>query len=311
MKVSWLSVILVLALTLAIAPSRVSAETPFPQNGSTLTYSVFMTAKSSQGNITATSTDSYSFQQIGNEWNVTETVIGKISCHPPTADLSVRYRTISDIFGVNSSVSSDPNILIKVSYMVQNRTIVSTPIGPNVAAGYFAKCSLGGKDIASVGQATPALYVSPFIRYYVMFHIQTAGVGVGTLVPVGILPSTITAIESVAVMNTSRPALVGTITGIISGRIYWDQESGILLLEESTNGIQSERMLLSYSTVPIPEFRLSQVALGVATSVVLLFALAGNRKRSSRLLDKDHLCLCSLLPQRSHKRASGRPFVPH
>jgi hypothetical protein len=275
------SVLVFLVLALAAAPSQVSADITFPQNESTLTYATFMTAGTSQGNVTAVSTDSYSFQQIGNQWNVTETITGKITCFPPAAHLSVRFGTTSDFMGANSSVSTDPNILIKVSYMIQNRTIESTPIGPNVAAGYSAKCTLEGNDLASVflSQGTPALYASPFIRYYVLFYIQTAGVTVGSSVPVAILTSTITGIQNVTVLNTSRPALVGTVTGIISGMLYWDMHSGILLMEESKTGsTESERMLLIQSTVPIPEFQLSQVVAIVTLSIVL-FVLAGNRKR--------------------------------
>jgi hypothetical protein len=276
MKASSLLVLVVLALGLTIAPSRVSADVTFPQDGSALTYATLITAKSPQGNITAASIDSYSFQQISNRWNVTETITAQISCYPPAARLSVRFRTTSDFMGANSSVSTDPNILIKVSYMIQNRTIESTPIGPNVAAGYSAKCSLGGNDIASVGQETPALYASPFIRYYVFFYIQTTGVSKGSSVPVTIMTFTITGIQNV--MNTSRPALVGTFTGLINGTLYWDRFSGILLLGESTSGVQSERMLLTYSTVPIPEFHSSLVVAIVATSIVLLLALAGSRR---------------------------------
>jgi hypothetical protein len=240
----------------------------FPQNGSTLTYATLTTAQTLQGNITATSTDSYNFQQIGTQWNVTEMITGKIICSPPAAQLSVRFRTTSDLMGTNSIVSNDPNIDIKVSYVVQDRVVESTPIGSNVPAGYSAKCTLGGNDVASISQATPALYASGF-RYYVLFYIQTAGVNVGSSVPVAIMTSTISGIQNVTVLNTSRPALAGTLTGIISGRLYWDRNSGILLLEESNSGTQSERMSLISSTVPIPEFQLSQVVALVTTAIVL------------------------------------------
>jgi hypothetical protein len=272
------SVLVFLVLALAAAPSQVSADITFPQNESTLTYATFITAGTSQGNVTATSTDSYSFQQIGNQWNVTETITGKINCFPPGAQLSIRFRTTSDLMGANSTVSNDPNISIRVSYMMQDRVVESTPIGSNVPAGYFAKCTLEGNDLASVTQGTPALYAYAF-RYYVLFYIQTAGVTVGSSVSVAILTSTITGIQNVTVLTTSRPALVGTVTGIISGMLYWDRYSGILLMEESKTGsTESERMLLIQSTVPISEFQLSQVVAIVTLSIVL-FALAGNRKR--------------------------------
>jgi len=271
------SVLVFLVLALAAAPSQVSADITFPQNESTLTYATFITAGTSQGNVTAATTDSYNFQQIGNQWNVTETITGKISCFPPGAQLSVRFLTTSDLMGANSIVSNDPNIGIKVSYMVQDRVVESTPIASNVPAGYSAKCTLRGDDLASVSQATPPLYAYSF-RYYVLFYIQTTGVTEGSSVHVAIMTLTISGIQNVTVLNTSRPALVGTVTGIISGMLYWDRYSGILLLEESTSSTQSERMLLTYSTVPIPEFQLSQVVAIVTLSIVL-FALAGNRKR--------------------------------
>ncbi len=283
MKISSASMLLVLALV--ATPSQVFASMTFPQNGSSLTYASFVTSKTSQGNITAASTDSYSFQQTGSQWNVTERITGKITCSPQAAQLSVRFRTTSDIMGANSIVSNDPNIDIKVSYVVQDRVVESTPIGSNVPAGYSAECTVGGIDVAAVSQATPALYVSGF-RYYVLLYIQTAGVAVGSSVPVAIMTSTISGIQNVIVLNTSRPAFVGTITGITSGSLYWDRDSGILLSEESTSSTQSERMLLTYSTVPIPEFELSQI-IAIVTTTITLFALAVNRKRphsSSRRL---------------------------
>jgi len=244
-----ISLFVFLVLVLAAASSQVSADVTFPQNGSTLTYAILTTAKTSQGNITAASTDSYSFQQIGNQWNVTETISGKITCSPPAAQLSVRFHTTSDIMGANSSVSSAPNIEIKVSYLIQDRMVKSTLIGPNVPAGYSAKCTLGGNDVGSVDQATGALYASS-LRYYVLFYIQTIGVTEGTLVPVSLLTATISGTQNVAVSNTSRPALVGTLTGLISGSLYWDKDSGILLLAESTSGAESEKMLLINSIFP-------------------------------------------------------------
>jgi hypothetical protein len=275
MKISGALMLLVLALM--ATPSQVFAGITFPQNGSSLTYASFVTAKTAQGNITAASTDSYSFQQTGNQWNVTETITGKITCSPPAAQLSVRFLTTSDIMGANSIVSNDPNVVIKVSYVVQDRVVQSTPIGSNVPAGYSAKCTVGGSDVASISQATPALYASGF-RYYVLFYVQPTGVAAGSSVPVAIMSSTISGVQNVTVLNTSRPALVGTITGIIGGTLYWDRDSGILLLEESTSSTQSDRMLLTYSTVPIPEFELSQIV-AIVTTTIALFALAVNRKR--------------------------------
>lgn len=236
-------------LALAAAAGRVSADMAFPQNGSTLTYALLTTAKTSQGNITAASTDSFSFQQMGSQWNVTETITGKITCPSPAAQLSVRFHTISDIMGVNSTVSTDPNIEIRVSYVIQDRIVKSTPIGPNVPAGYSAKCTLGGIDLGSIDQDTEALFPGT-LRYYVLFYIQTAGVTQGSLVPVSLLTATISGTQNVTVLNTSRPALVGTLTGFFSGSLYWDRDSGILLLMESTSPVQSDRMLLINSTYP-------------------------------------------------------------
>ena len=243
------SALMLLVLALAAASNQVSADMAFPQNGSTLTYALLTTAKTSQGNITAASTDSYSLQQIGNQWNVTETITGKITCSPPAAQLSVRFHTTSDIMGANSAVSSDPNIEIKVSYLIQDRIVKSTPIGVNVPAGFSAKCTLGGNDLGSVGQDTGALYASS-LRYYVLFYIQTIGVTEGTLVPVSLLTATISGTQNVAVLNTTRPALVGTLTGFISGSLYWDKDSGILLMSESTSSVQSDKISLINSTFP-------------------------------------------------------------
>ena len=271
-------VLMFFVLALAASPSQVAAEVPFPQNGSTLTYAVFDSAATSQGNITVASVDSYSFQQIGNQWNVTETIKGKITCTPNTAQLSVRFRTTSDIMGTNSIVSNDPNINIMVSYVVQDRVVESTSIGSNTPAGYSAECTLAGSAIASLSQATPALYTSGF-RYYVIFYIQASGLGVGSSVPVAIMTSTISGTQNVLVLNTSRFALVGTLAGMISGVLYWDRASGILLVEESTSGTQSERISLTQSTVPIPEFEFPQIATIVAISI--LFALAKRYRKSS------------------------------
>ena len=236
-------------LALAAAPSQVSVDLSFPQNGATLSYAYVTTAKTPQGNITATSTDSYVLQQMGSQWNVTETITGKISCPSPAAQLSVRFHTISDIMGVNSTVSTVPNIEIRVSYVVQDRIVKSTPIGPNMPAGYSAKCTLGGIDLGSIDQDTEALYPGT-LRYYVLFYIQTAGVTQESLVPVSLLTATISGTQNVTVLDTSRSALVGTLTGFISGSLYWDRDSGILLLMESTSPTQSDRMLLINSTYP-------------------------------------------------------------
>ena len=241
-----------------------------PQNGSALTYATLTTVKTSQGNITAASTDSYSFQQIGNQWNVTETISSKITCSPPAAQLSVRFRTTSDFMGANSAVSNDPNIKLKVSYMIQDRIIKSTPVGSNVPAGYSAKCTLGGNDLGSVGQVTGALYAST-LRYYVLFYIQTTGVTEGTLVPISLLTVTISGTQNVAVLNTSRLALVGTLTGLTSGSVCWDKESGILLLEESTTGTESEKMLLINSTYP---FTATSATTSAATTQATSFTSA-------------------------------------
>jgi hypothetical protein len=270
---------LLLVLVVLAAPGQVSADVTFPQNGSSLTYTALATAQTSQGNISATSSDSYSFQQAGTQWNVTETITGKITCFPPTAQLSVRFLTTADIMGVQSTVSNDPSIDIKVSYLVRDRVVESTPIGSSVPAGYSAKCTLGGNDVASVSQATPALYASGF-RYYVLFYIQPTGITVGSSVPVAIMTSTISGVQNVTVLNTPRPALVGTLTGIISGTLYWDRDSGILLLGQSTSSSQSDRMALTYSTVPIAEFHLPQVV-AIITTIFVLFALTGNRKQAT------------------------------
>jgi hypothetical protein len=239
-----------LILALAVAPSRVSADLAFPQSGSILTYSTITTAKTSQGSVTADSTDSYSFQQVGSQWNVTETITGKIVCSPSGAQVSVQFHTTSDIMGATVAVSTSPNIKIRVSYMMENRIVKSTLIGPNVPAGYSAKCTLGGVDLGSVGQDTGALYASS-LRYYVLFYIQTAGVTKGSVVPVSLLTATISGTQNVTVLNTSRPALVGALTGLISGSLYWDRDSGILLLAESTSSVESERILLVNSTFPL------------------------------------------------------------
>jgi hypothetical protein len=236
-------------LALAATASRVSADMAFPQSGATLTYAYLTTSKTSQGNITATSTDSYSFQQIGNQWNVTETLAGKITCSTSTAQLSVRFHKISDIMGANSSVSTDPNIDIRVSYVIQDRIVRSTPIGPNAPVGYSAKCTLGGNDFGVINVDTEAVLAGT-LRYYVLFYIQTARVTQGSLVPVSLLTATISGTKNVTVLNTSRPALVGTLTGFISGSLYWDRDSGILLLAETTSAVQSDRMLLINSSLP-------------------------------------------------------------
>ena len=163
--------------------------------------------------------------------------------------MSVRFHTTSDIMGANSTVSSDPNIEIKVSYLIQDRIVKSTPIGPNVPVGYSAKCTLGGNDLGSVDQATEALYASS-LRYYVLFYIQTIGITEGTLVPISLLTATISGTQNVTVLNTTRPALVGTLTGFISGSLYWDKDSGILLMSESTSSVQSDKISLINSTFP-------------------------------------------------------------
>ena len=131
--------LMLLVLALVATPTQVFAGIIFPQNGLSLTYASFVTAKTSQGNITAASTDSYSFQQTGNQWNVTERITGKITCFPQAAQLSVRFRTTSDIMGANSIVSNDPNIDLKVSYVVQDRVVESTPIGLKRTRGIFRR----------------------------------------------------------------------------------------------------------------------------------------------------------------------------
>ena len=273
-----------LILVLAATPSPASASITFPQDGSNVTYATFTTAQTRQGNITVSSTDSYVFEQMGAkwnwtepQWNVTETITGKITCSPPEAQLSVRYRTTSDIMGAHSSVSNDPNIAIKVSYMLQDRVVQSTLIGSNVPAGYSAKCTLGGNDVASVFVDTPALHAFGS-RYYVLFYVQAGTVNIGGSVPVTTVTSTILGTQYVTVLNTPRLAFVGAITGFTSGVLYWDVGSGILLLEQSTAGSQSDRMRLTYSTVPIPEFHLSEAVVIISTTFVLL-AFPRNRKR--------------------------------
>ena len=238
---------LCIRFALAATPSQVSADIIFPRMA--LSYATLTTAKSSQGNITATSMDSYSFQQIGSQWNVAETIAGKITCSPSTAQLNVRFQTRSDIMGVNSSVSTDPNIEIPVSYVVQDRIIMSTPIGPNAPVGYTAKCTLGGTEVGTISEDTGAVLAGS-LPSYVWFYIQTAGVTQGSVVHISIMTLTISRTQNVTVMNTSRPAFVGTITGFFGGTFYWDRDSGILLLAETTTGPQSDRMMLVNSTLP-------------------------------------------------------------
>jgi hypothetical protein len=240
--------IALLVLILVTMPSQATADTAFPQNGSTLTYSLLTTAKTSQGNITAASTDSYTLQQVGNQWNVTETLSGKITCSPSAAQLNVKFHTRSDIMGINSSVSTDPNIEIPVSYVIQDRLIISTPISPNAPVGFTAKCSLGGTDVGTINQDTGAVLAGS-MPGYVWFYIETAGVTQGSAVPISTVTATISGMQNVTVMSTSRPALVGTISGFISGSFYWDRDTGILLLEETT-GLQSDRMQLVSSNLP-------------------------------------------------------------
>ena len=269
--------IFLIVCVLVAAPTQVSASETFPQNGSVLAYLTSVGARASQGNITATLTDSYSFLQMGDQWNVTEILSGKIACFPSTASLSVRFLTTSDVMGAKAIVSNDPNIDIRVSYVLRDRVVESTPIGPNVPIGFSAKCTAGGVDIGPISEATPALYASGF-QYYVLFYIQPSGLGVGSSVPVAIMTSTISGTQTLVVFNTSRLALVGTVAGMMSGVLYWDRESGILLLEESTSNTQYESMTLISSSVPVPEFQFPQIIAILATSILLLFALGRNRK---------------------------------
>jgi hypothetical protein len=246
-KTSILFVLLVLVVV--AAPTQVSADLAFPQNGATLTYSLLSTAGTSQGNITATSTDSYSFQQIGNQWNVTEMITGKVTCFPSTAQLSVKFHTRSDIMGVNSSVSTNPNINIPVSYVIQDRIIMSSSIGPNAPVGFTAKCALGETDVGTIYQDTGAVLAGGLLTY-VFFYIETAGLTKGSTVHISIMTVTISGTQNVTVMNIPRPAFVGTISGIFGGTFYWDRDSGILLLAESTANGQSDRMLLTNTSIP-------------------------------------------------------------
>jgi hypothetical protein len=61
------------------------------------------------------------------------------------------------------------------------------------------------------------------------------------------MAATISGTQTVQVLGKSWTALVGTIPGLISGTMYWESNSGILLLEKSTSGVQTEQMQLIQS----------------------------------------------------------------
>ena len=242
-----LAAIAVVSLVIVAAtPSQVFADSSFPHDGATLTYSVTTTGQGSPGSIVAVANDSYKFSKLGDGWNVTETLTGKITCSPSSATLSVKYQTTSDIMGQNATATNNPNILIQVSYVVKDRIVESTSIGPNVPAAYMATCNFGGNNVASIAGGTAALYAFGF-KFYVFIYIQAAGVAQGSSVPVSIMAATISGTQNLQVLGKSRTALVGTMSGFISGTMYWDSSSGILLLEKSTSGMQTEQMQLTAS----------------------------------------------------------------
>lgn len=244
MKTSGVSVFLVLIV--AVMPSQAFAESSFPHDGATLTYAMTTTGHGSPGSIVAVANDSFRFSKSGDGWNVTETVVGKITCSSSSATLSVKYSTQSDFMGQNAAATNNPNILIQVSYVVEGRMVASTSIGPNVPAAYSATCNFGGNNEASISGGTPALYASAF-KFYVFIYIQPAGVAQGSSVPVSIMAATISGTQTIQALGKSWTALVGTIPGLITGTMYWEKNSGILLLEKDTSGMQTDQMQLTKS----------------------------------------------------------------
>jgi hypothetical protein len=249
LRVIGLLVFLVLAI--AVMPSHVSAAISFPHDGAKLTYLVTEMGNSSFGSIAAVTNDTYFFSKLGDSWNVTEILVGKISCSPNTGTLTVKYGTLSDIMGLNATALRSPNIFIQVSYIIKDRMVLSTPIGTNVPASYEATCNFGGIKEVLTGGGTPAPYASAF-KYYVFTYIQPEGVSKGSTIPVAIMQATISGTQTVQALGRSWTALVGTIPGLISGTIYWESNSGILLLEKSTTGMgagmQTEQMQLIESS---------------------------------------------------------------
>ena len=236
-----------LAIVLAIMPSHVSAGMSFPHDGAKLTYQIIEMDNSSFGSISAVTNDTYFFSKLGDSWNVTETLTGKIACSPSTGTLTIKYGTTSDIMGQNATALKSSNISIQVSYIVKDRMVLSTPIGPNVPASYEATCNFGGINQVFTSGGTPAVDASAF-KYYVLTYIQPAGVSPGSSVPVSIMTATITGTQNVQVLGKSRTAFVGTISGLLSGIMYWDSSSGILLLAKSTIGDMTEQVQLVQSS---------------------------------------------------------------
>jgi hypothetical protein len=230
-------------LGMAVVPSHVSARISFPHDGARLEYAITDMSNSSFGSIAAVANDSYTFSKLGDSWNVTEILVGRIACSPTAATLSVKYGTTSDIFGQKASVSSSPNIFIQASYIINDRIIVSTSIGPKAPASYYATCTFREGNKISIAGGTVALYASTF-KYYVFTYIDPTGVTQGTSVPVSIVTATISGTQPIQALGKSRTALVGTISGFVSATMYWEISSGILLLEKSTSTLQTEQMQL-------------------------------------------------------------------
>lgn len=230
-------------LAIVVVPSHVSAGTSFPHDDARLVYAVTDMANSTLGSIAAVANDSYTFSTLGDSWNVTESLVGRIACDPSTATLSVKYGTLSDIFGQKGLPSISPNISLHVSYIIQNRMIVSTPIGPNVPAAYYATCTFQKDGRISIAGGTAALYAYVF-KYYVFTFIDPMGVSQGTQVPVSIVTATICGTRAMQALGKSLTALVGTISGFAAATLYWDSSTGILLWEKSTSSLETEQMQL-------------------------------------------------------------------
>jgi len=232
-------------------PSHVFAGNSFPHDGATLTYSITTTDQTTSGSIVAIANDSYKFSALGDGWNVTETLTGKITCSPSSATLSVKYQTTSDIMGQNATATNNPNILIEVSYVVNDRMIESTPIGPNVPAAYMATCNFGENNglpiTASIAGGTGAIDAAPF-KYYVPVYIQPAGVAQGSSVPVSIMTATISGTQTVQALGKSWTAFVGTMSGFGGGTMYWESNSGILLSAKLSSPVQTDQWQLIESS---------------------------------------------------------------
>lgn len=245
MKTIGLLVFLVLAI--AIMPNCVFGGNSFPHDGATLTYAITTTDQTASGSIVAVANDSYKFSALGDGWNVTETLTGKITCSPSSGTLSVKYQTTSDIMGQNATATNNPNILIQVSYVVNDRMIESTAIGPNVPAAYMATCNFGENNglpiTADIAGGTAAIDAAGF-KYYVPVYIQTAGLAQGSSVPVSIMTATISGTQTVQALGKSWNALVGTMSGFDTGTMYWDSTSGILLSAKLTSIAQTDQMQL-------------------------------------------------------------------